>query len=134
MGIFRACPVPEYTTIYDNFGIMVRIRHVPVHRHMGSDVMAPTGSPIVAPFDGYATTGWSKLGGREVRVSGERGYVYNAHLSALGNLGYVQAGDVVGYVGITGDATGPHDHFEWHPYDGSAVDPYPYLVAACAPA
>jgi murein DD-endopeptidase MepM/ murein hydrolase activator NlpD len=134
IGIFRTCPVPEYTTIYDNFGVMVRLPHVPVHRHQGSDVTAPTGSPIVAPFDGYATTGWSKLGGLEVRVSGDRGYVYNAHLSALGNLGYVHTGEVIGYVGITGDATGPHDHFEWHPSDGPAVDPYPYLVAACTPA
>jgi murein DD-endopeptidase MepM/ murein hydrolase activator NlpD len=134
IGIFRACPVPEYTTIYDNFGVMVRLPHVPVHRHQGSDVAAQTGSPIVAPFDGYATTGWSKLGGLEVRVSGDRGYVYNAHLSAVGSLGYVHTGQIVGYVGITGDATGPHDHFEWHPMDGPAVDPYPYLVAACAPA
>jgi murein DD-endopeptidase MepM/ murein hydrolase activator NlpD len=132
IGIFRACPVPEYTMIYNNFGVMVHIPHVPVHVHQGDDITAPYGSPIVAPFDGYATSGWSKLGGLSVRVSGDLGYVYNAHLSHLGTLGYVQAGDVIGYVGITGDATGPHDHLEWHPQEGSAVDPYPYLVAACA--
>jgi murein DD-endopeptidase MepM/ murein hydrolase activator NlpD len=134
MGIFRTCPVPDYTTIYNNFGVVVRIPHVPVHIHQGDDVMAPYGTPIIAPFDGYATTGWSKLGGLEVRVTNDRGYVYNAHLSELGRLGYVHAGDVVGYVGATGDATGPHDHFEWHPMGGPAVDPYPYLVAACVPA
>jgi murein DD-endopeptidase MepM/ murein hydrolase activator NlpD len=133
-GIFRACPVPEYSTIYDNFGVIVRLPHVPVHVHQGDDVMAPAGSPILAPFDGYASTGRSKLGGLEVRVFGADGYIYNAHLSALGTLGYVSAGDVVGYVGTTGDATGPHDHVEWHPGDGGAVDPNALLTAACVDA
>src|SRR3954469_3155048 len=133
-GIFRTCPVPAFTTIYDNFGIIVRLPHVPVHVHQGDDVMAPASSPILAPFDGYATTGRSKLGGLEVRVFGAEGYIYNAHLSALGSLGYVSAGDVVGYVGSTGDASGPHDHVEWHPNDGVAVDPNPLLTAACVDA
>ncbi len=133
-GIFRACPVPSFTTIYDNFGVTVRLPHVPVHVHQGDDVMAPTGASILAPFDGYATSGRSKLGGLEVRVFGADGYIYNAHLSALGSLGYVRAGDVVGYVGSTGDASGPHDHVEWHPNDGGAADPNPLLVAACVDA
>jgi len=133
-GIFRTCPVPAFTTIYDNFGVVVRLPHVPVHVHQGDDVMAPTGVPILAPFDGYATTGRSKLGGLEVRVFGADGYIYNAHLSRLGSLGYVTVGDVVGYVGSTGDASGPHDHIEWHPGDGAAVDPNPFLTAACVDA
>ncbi|HJX06911.1 MAG TPA: M23 family metallopeptidase [Actinomycetota bacterium] len=133
-GIFRTCPVPAFTTIYDNFGAIVRLPHVPVHVHQGDDVMAPAGSPILAPFDGYATTGRSKLGGLELRVFGSDGYIYNAHLSSLGSLGYVHAGDIVGYVGSTGDATGPHDHIEWHPIDGAAVDPNPLLTAACVDA
>jgi murein DD-endopeptidase MepM/ murein hydrolase activator NlpD len=57
--------------------------------------------------------------------------VYNAHLSSYGELGDVQVGDVIGYVGNTGDALGPHDHFEWHPGGGTAVDPYPHLIAVC---
>ena len=133
-GIFRTCPVPAFTTIYNNFGVTVRLPHVPVHVHQGDDVMAPTGSPIVAPFDGYATSGRSKLGGLEVRVFGADGYIYNAHLSRLGSLGYVHAGEIVGYVGSTGDASGPHDHVEWHPRDGVAVDPNALLTAACVDA
>jgi murein DD-endopeptidase MepM/ murein hydrolase activator NlpD len=130
-GIFRFCPVPDYITIYDNFGDMVRLPHVPVHRHQGDDIQAPLGARIVAPFDGYASTSSSKLGGVEVRVFGADGYVYNAHIGRLGALGWVSAGDTVGYVGTTGDATGPHDHLEWHPNDGLAQDPYDLLVAAC---
>lgn len=130
-GVFRACPVPNYTAIANNFGQIVRLPHVPVHVHMGNDVSASTWSPIVAPFDGYAWASTSRLGGLNVSVRGALGYVFNAHLAALGHLGYVRAGEVVGYVGATGDATGPHDHFEWHPWGGAAVDPYPFLVAAC---
>ena len=130
-GIFRVCPVPDYMTIYDNFGAIVRLPHVPVHVHQGNDIQAPLGARIVAPFDGYASTSRSKLGGVEVRVFGSAGYVYNAHIGQLGQLGWVSAGDTVGYVGVTGDATGPHDHLEWHPSDGLAQDPNPLLVAAC---
>jgi murein DD-endopeptidase MepM/ murein hydrolase activator NlpD len=130
-GIFRYCPVRGWHSIADNFGITVRLPDVPVHRHTGSDIAAYSGTPIVAPFDGYASASSSELGGLEVRVTGSRGYVYNAHLSSYGSLGYVRAGTVIGYVGATGDATVAHDHFEWHPYGGSAVDAYPYLRVSC---
>ena len=66
-------------------------------------------------------------------VYGRRGFVFNAHLTRLGKLGKVAAGDVIGYVGNSGDAQGgsTHDHFEWHPSGGPAVDPYGLLNAAC---
>jgi murein DD-endopeptidase MepM/ murein hydrolase activator NlpD len=131
-GLLRVCPVPGFTEIADNFGVIVRIPHVPVHIHEGNDVMAPAGGSILAPFDGLASAGHDKLGGYTVRVFGAQGYVYNAHLSRFGQLGWVHAGDVIGYVGSTGDATAPHDHFEWHPNDGPAVDPHALLLAACA--
>jgi murein DD-endopeptidase MepM/ murein hydrolase activator NlpD len=130
-GIFEVCPIRGWHAISDNFGITVRLPDVPVHRHEGNDILAHMGTPIVAPFDGVATSSQSELGGLEVRVTGARGYVYNAHLSSLGTLGQVRAGTVIGYVGDTGDATTAHDHLEWHPGGGVAVDPYPYLSASC---
>jgi murein DD-endopeptidase MepM/ murein hydrolase activator NlpD len=133
VAIFRVCPVEGFTHIYDDFGEMVRLPKVPVHRHMGSDITAPVGAPIRAPFDGYATSSSSPLGGLQVTVRGALGSVFNAHLSGLGRLGYVRAGTVIGYVGATGDATAPHDHIEWHPGHGGAVDPYPLLAMACLP-
>lgn len=130
-GVFQVCPVPGYSIIHDDFGVIVDIPGVPKHVHMGSDVQAAYGSRIVAPFDGRAVGSWSEGGGYQVRVYGPRGYVYNAHLSAYGRLGYVRAGTTVGYVGSTGHSTAPHDHIEWHPGGGGAVDPYMYLALSC---
>ena len=131
-GIFRFCPVRGSVSFSDGFGYAIPHRKgVPAHIHQGIDMMAASGQPIVAPFDGVAEAGHNWLGGNAVYVRGADGYVYNAHLSAYGKLGQVKAGDVIGYVGATGDAGGPHDHFEWHPGNGSAVDAYPYLLAVC---
>jgi len=99
--------------------------------HMGSDIEAPTWTPIRAPFDGYASGSSSPLGGYQAYVRGDRGYVFNAHLIAYGDLGWVTAGTIIGYVGATGDSTASHDHFEWHPWDGGAVDPYSLLSLVC---
>ncbi|HEY6567010.1 MAG TPA: M23 family metallopeptidase [Actinomycetota bacterium] len=130
-GVFEVCPIRGWNDVSDNFGITVRLPGVPVHQHMGNDILAATGTPLVAPFDGFATASRSWLGGLQVRVHGALGYVYNAHLSRYGVLGDVHTGDVIGYVGSTGDATTPHDHLEWHPHDGVAVDPNPFLSASC---
>jgi murein DD-endopeptidase MepM/ murein hydrolase activator NlpD len=130
-GLLETCPVRGPVSIADNFGVMVNKPGVPVHVHEGNDMTAATGTPIVAPFAGTAVASPNGLGGLAVKVYGERGYVYNAHLSAYGQLGSVRTGTVIGYVGSTGDAGGPHDHFEWHPNGGSAVDPYPYLSISC---
>lgn len=136
---FDVCPVPGFSWIADDFGA-IRYTTIPPHGHAGNDIGAPYGSPIVAPFSGVASNASNSLGGTSVYVKGALGYVYNAHLSRIGKLGRVNAGDIVGYVGMSGDAQGtvPHDHFEWHPnntggaqtYNG-AVDPHDYLLAVC---
>jgi len=130
---FGVCPVAGPHAIADDFGIWV---HHPKdeggdHIHQGNDIGAAMGTPIVAPFDGVAVASPNKIGGQAVKVFGDHGYVYNAHLSRYGKLGPVQTGDVVGYVGATGNAGGPHDHFEWHPGGGPAVDPNGFLLQVC---
>lgn len=145
--VLERCPVDGPRSYSDGFGAP---RYGGgFHLHAGVDILAPPGTPIVAPFDGTAQRAYNTLGGNSEYVYGSRGYVYNAHLSSYSahSSGPVHAGDVIGYVGDTGDAKGtPHDHFEFHPnaippswpasgygYSviGSAVNPYPLLVAAC---
>jgi murein DD-endopeptidase MepM/ murein hydrolase activator NlpD len=128
-GVLRVCPVDEPRAYSDNW-------HAPrwgggFHLHQGIDIFAPPGTPIRAPFDGTAVSADNWLGGIAVKVYGESGYVYNAHLSERGELGPVEAGDIIGYVGSTGNASGPHDHFEYHPGNGDAVNPYLFLNAVC---
>ncbi|MDP9330611.1 MAG: peptidoglycan DD-metalloendopeptidase family protein [Actinomycetota bacterium] len=145
--VFQRCPVDGPRSFSDGFGAP---RYAGgFHLHAGVDILSPTGTPIVAPFDGTAAKTYNTLGGNSEYVYGKVGYVYNAHLSAYSSnsTGFVHAGDVIGYVGDTGDAIGtPHDHFEFHPnvipgawpasaygYSviGTAINPYPMLVAAC---
>jgi murein DD-endopeptidase MepM/ murein hydrolase activator NlpD len=130
---FAVCPVDGPVAVANDFGIWVNHgkKWGGPHQHQGNDMTAATGTPIVAPFDGYAEDATNAIGGIAVRVVGKFGYVYNAHLSAFGQLGQVTTGTIVGYVGATGDAGGPHDHFEWHPGGGPAVDPYPFLMQVC---
>jgi murein DD-endopeptidase MepM/ murein hydrolase activator NlpD len=130
-SVFSGCPVDRPHHYVDDFGDARWVGGF--HRHQGIDVFAPAGTPIRAPFDGRAQRSDSWAGGIAVYVYGRPGFVYNAHLSRPGRLGKVHAGDVVGYVGNTGDAQGgsAHDHFEWHPKDGPAVDPFHLLNAVC---
>jgi peptidoglycan hydrolase CwlO-like protein len=127
-GVFEVCPVDPPNSFTNDFGAP-RVGHT----HQGNDIFAPYGTPIRAPFDGTASDASNSVGGLSVYVHGPAGYVYNAHLSSFGQMGSVDAGDIIGYVGNTGNAryTPPHDHFEWHPGGGSAVTPYYYLLDAC---
>ncbi len=130
-GPFYICPVQAKGYFSNDFGAPRFAGGY--HPHEGNDIFAKFGSPIVAPFDGRAVTAANRLGGLAVKVFGRGGYVYNAHLIAYGKLGDVKAGTVIGYVGNSGDAIGgpPHNHFEWHPRNGRAVNPYPYLQEVC---
>lgn len=100
--------------------------------HEGVDMMAPSGTPLVAVESGYAEFKTTRLGGNSVWVNGNSGtrYFY-AHLSAWeGSSRNVSQGEVIGYVGATGNTTANHLHFELRP-GGLAVNPYPYVRAVC---
>jgi murein DD-endopeptidase MepM/ murein hydrolase activator NlpD len=131
-GPFFACPVDRPRSYIDDFGYP----RSGGRTHQGNDILAPKGTRIRAPFDGRAVEGSNSLGGLSVHVyGGPRGdYVYNAHLSRYAGVsGHVRAGQVIGYVGDTGNARGGpyHDHFEYHPGGGSAISPYHYLNEVC---
>jgi murein DD-endopeptidase MepM/ murein hydrolase activator NlpD len=130
-GVFLVCPVDPPRTVYNDFGAVRSGGGY--HVHQGNDIVAPMGTPVRAPFSGTAVASPNVPGGLAVKVFGPAGFVYNAHLSGYGQLGRVEAGTVVGYVGNTGNASGaaPHDHFEWHPGGGGAVDPHPLLMQVC---
>jgi murein DD-endopeptidase MepM/ murein hydrolase activator NlpD len=111
--------------------------------HHGNDIFAPLGTPVLAVADGELfLVGVNAIGGNRLWLRDDSGNeFYYAHLSAYTPLAHngarVKAGDVIGFVGTTGDALGtpPHLHFEIHPrgllwigYDG-VVNPYAYLLA-----
>jgi murein DD-endopeptidase MepM/ murein hydrolase activator NlpD len=111
--------------------------------HHGDDLFAPLGTPIVAVARGkLSLVGWNQLGGWRLWLTDKKGNsFYYAHLAGYARWilthPNVRAGQVIGFLGRTGDAftTEPHLHFEVHPhepafvklgYDG-AVDPTTYL-------
>ena len=111
--------------------------------HHGDDIFAPLGAPILACASGTVfSVGWNRIGGNRLWLrDGQGNLFYYAHLSAFTPLALngnkVNAGDVLGFVGSTGDAQGTptHLHFEIHPvgllglgYDG-VVNPTSYLLA-----
>lgn len=105
--------------------------------HHGNDLFAPTGTPLVAVADGVLSrVGVNTLGGNRLWLTDDAGNAfYYAHLSAYAPVAVegarVSAGQVIGFVGNTGQAitTPPHLHFEIHPAAGDSVNPYPYLLA-----
>jgi len=123
-----ACPVPG-AGFTDDFG-----RPRPGGRtHQGIDMHAPSGIPELAVVAGNVTYGDGGGGGMGAYIAGDDGnrYVYY-HLSAyVGPPRHVSPGEVIGKLGATGDATGPHLHFEIHPGGGPAIDPYATLARIC---
>jgi Peptidase family M23 len=116
---------------------------VPGGWHHGDDLFAPLGRPVLAVADGTVfAVGWNRVGGWRLWLrDGWGDCFYYAHLAGYTKLaknnGHVRRGDVLGFVGNTGDAylIGTHLHFEVHPnellylgYDG-AVNPTSYLAS-----
>lgn len=115
----------------------------PGHLHGGIDLNAPMWHPIIAPRSGtIAVVGVSSgLGGNKIEI--DHGIVYgHRHYTKHYHFGYkyqpweecivvregqtVKAGDLLGYCGISGNASAPHDHYE-HLVDDRPLDPLQFL-------
>ena len=103
------------------------------HCHTGLDFAAPTGTPIHAIANGTVTSvGYEGAYGNQTIVTLDDGtelwYCHqNEFAVSVGDR--VTIGQVIGYVGSTGNTTGPHVHIEVRPGGGDPVDPYEALVA-----
>ncbi|OZI26303.1 peptidase M23 [Bordetella genomosp. 9] len=104
-------------------------------KHQGIDIFARRGTPVLSTTEGVVTqVGTNRLGGKVVWVMGPGHQMhYYAHLEDYGHVkwgSHVMPGDVLGYVGNTGNAQGtpPHLHYGIYPPDG-AINPFPLLTA-----
>jgi murein DD-endopeptidase MepM/ murein hydrolase activator NlpD len=107
------------------------------HTHQGQDVVAAEGTPVVSVSAGivYWRAYQAGGGGNYVVIHGDDGYWYAYMHFREGSVvrpgDRVKAGELIGHVGSTGDASGPHLHFEvWDgPWQagGHPIDPLPLL-------
>ncbi len=125
------CPVQGPVAFVDSWGAP----RSGGRRHQGDDIKSPRGTPTVDPVGGRVVHRGNSVGGLSWHLYGDDGhYYYGTHLSGYANegAGHVAAGTVIGYVGDTGNARGnPHLHFEIHPNNGAAVNPYPTVARYC---
>ncbi len=107
--------------------------------HKGTDLFARHGTPLVAVENGVimrVTNTDIGLGGTTVWLRGDSGteyyYAHNS-LNAVTAGERVSGGQVVAYLGATGNAAGgsPHLHFQLHPGGGQPANPYPVLAVLC---
>lgn len=128
-----ACPVSQPNSFIDSW-------HFPRpggRVHVGVDIFADHGMPLRAVADGTVRRAWhNRLGGLSIDLVDDRGdRYYYAHLSAthVSTGDRVAAGEHIGDVGNSGNArhTPPHLHWQYHPGDGDAVNPYPLAATLC---
>jgi murein DD-endopeptidase MepM/ murein hydrolase activator NlpD len=99
--------------------------------HTGLDFAAPSGTPLHAIANGVVTSaGYDGAYGNKTVVTLDDGTeLWYCHQTSftVGEGDVVRAGDLIGYVGSTGNVTGPHLHLEVRPGAGDPVDPYEAL-------
>lgn len=119
-------PTPSCTTTSSVYGYRVHPIYGTVKFHAGEDIPASYGAEILAAASGTVTTaGWVSGYGNYTVIDHGGGTMtaYGHQSSILVSVGqYVEQGQVIGYVGSTGNSTGPHLHFEVY-QNGSTVDP-----------
>lgn len=118
---------PVSGSITSRFGVVSSIRS---GAHTGTDIAAPTGTPIKAVANGTVTFA-ERIGsyGNLIKITHENGVeTWYGHCSKLyATVGQqVKAGDIVAAVGSTGNSTGPHLHLEIR-VNGTAINPQNYL-------
>ncbi len=127
------CPVNGPVSFIDSWGFA----RSGGRRHKGVDMMSPHGTPLAAITSGVIDrTRSSGLGGVTIWLKGDDGHsYYYAHNSrnTVVKGQRVTAGELIGYVGSTGNAsrTAPHTHFEIHRNSSSAVNPYATVRRIC---
>lgn len=128
-----ACPVAEPNSFIDSWHFPRSGGRV----HLGVDIFADHGMPLYAVADGTVRRAWhNRLGGLSIDLVDDRGdRYYYAHLSAthVSTGDRVRAGEHIADNGNSGNArhTPPHLHWQYHPGDGDAVNPYPLAATLC---
>ena len=150
LALFAAGCRSSRTTPGNSVGLAMPVRGVMPHQlqanfgvardggartHEGLDIMAPEGREVLAIVSGKIDTKkWNNLGGNTLWLLGDDGMIYYyAHLHSyrdgIDEGSRVNGGEVLGYVGKTGNASTPHLHFEVHKTKKSpAIDPYRILA------
>lgn len=129
----KACPVAGPVTFSDTWGAP----RSGGRRHQGVDMMGAMGTPLAAITDGVVTrAGNSGLGGITLWLRDDNGNLYYyAHnrSNAVGPGTRVRAGQIIAYLGMTGNAryTAPHLHFEFRPGGRGPVNPTPLVRSVC---
>ena len=120
-------PLPGHTYISCHFGEVDAFGNA---GHRGTDIPAPEGTPILAAHSGTVlVSGWNDSYGNQVLLDNGAGLSTRyAHMTATAVTAgeTVTAGQVIGYVGSTGDSTGNHLHFEVS-VGGVLTDPLGYV-------
>jgi murein DD-endopeptidase MepM/ murein hydrolase activator NlpD len=126
------CPVAGSTWFTDTWGAP----RSGGRTHKGVDMSATFGTKLVAMNSGTVRLNWHSAGGRQVYLTADDGnFYYYAHMSGyapgLGTGQRVNKGQVIGYVGTTGNAATAHLHLGLGLIGGPLVNPYPTVRNAC---
>ena len=125
-----AWPAPSYTRISDDYGYRIHPTLGTKQFHNGVDMASPSGSPILAAYDGEViAASYSSTMGNYIMIDHGDGLItIYMHASSLGVKSgqTVAKGEQIGCVGSTGRSTGPHLHFGVR-LNGSYVSPWNYL-------